>query len=142
MLLLLAMVTLAAGCGGTSAPKGISDAGERAVSATVPEWFPDFPPPPQGIIIDVIDRPSTGVDDIVYGRSVTWRVDRAYQQVVTELDRQLANLGWIPVDRRVVEDAGSQRTTIYVRNDQLEMIQVYRDEALKGVRVTIELPPD
>ena len=133
---------LSGACGGTSSPEGITDAGERAVSATVPEWFPNFPPPSGGVIIDVIDSPSTGVQDIVYGRSITWRVDRPYQQVVTELDRQLANLGWIPTDREALEDAGSQRTTIYVKNQQLEMIQVYRDEALKGVRVTIELPPE
>ncbi len=136
------VLSLGGGCGGTSAPEGITDAGEQAVADSVPEWFPEFRPPLDGVIIDIIDRPATGVEDIVYGRSITWRVDRPYQQVVTEVDRQLANLGWIPTDRTAVEDAGSQRTTIYIENDQLEMIQVYRDEALKGVRVTIELPPD
>lgn len=135
------MCALLAGCGSDATPQGITDPGREAVASTLPAWFPAFAPPAGGVIIDIIAEPSTGVQDIVYGRSVTWRVDRPFQEVVTDIDRQLRNLGWVPTERRASDEPGSQRTTIYIENDQLEMIQVYRDDSLQGVRVTIELPP-
>ncbi len=133
---------LAACGGGTKTPGGITDAGAEQVSDSVPEWFPtNVPGPPGGVIVDVISKPSTDNEAIQYGRSVTWRVDRSYQTVLTDVDALLASLGWQPTDRLATTgDQDSKRTSIYIENGTVEVIRVYEDANLKGVRVTIELP--
>ena len=130
------------GCStGPSSPKGITDPALEAVTATVPNWFPAFPPPRGGVIVGIIEEPSTDNEEIEYGRSVTWRVDRDYDDVLADLDAQLAGLGWVPTDRLATEEGGdSQRTSVYIENGTVEVIRVYRDANLKGVRVTVELP--
>ena len=130
------------GCStGPSSPEGITDPALEAVTATVPNWFPAFPPPRGGVIVGIIEEPSTDNEKIEYGRSVTWRVDRDYEDVLADLDAQLAGLGWVPTDRLATEEGGdSQRTSVYIENGTVEVIRIYRDANLKGVRVTVELP--
>lgn len=129
-------------CGNSSGPDGISDAATEKVADTVPEWFPAaFPPPRDGVIVAVISEPSTDNDEIEFGRSVTWRVDRSYSDVLKELDLVLANLGWQPTERFATEgEADSQRTSLFIGNGTVEVIRVYTDVNLKGTRMVVELP--
>lgn len=130
-------------CGGTSGtPEGISDAATEKVSDTVPPWFPSaFPPPPGGVIVSVLDKPDTSNKDITFGRSVTWRVDRPYDEVLRDLDTTLRNLGWTPTDRLATTgEQDSRRTSVYIENGTVEVIRVFTDANLKGTRVTVELP--
>lgn len=132
------------GCskGGPSTPAGIDDPAAEKVADTVPKWFPrTFPPPRDGVIVSVIDDPSTDNDEIEFGRSVTWRVDRPYEDVLRETDTVLTGLGWVPTDRLATGDEqDSRRTSIYIENGTVEVIRVFTDANLKGVRVTVELP--
>ncbi len=130
----------ASGCGAKRAPDGVTDAAVEKVADTTPDWFPAFPPPPEGVIVEVIDRASRD-NGIEYGRSVTWRVDRPYDDVIRDLDATLASLGWQPTDRLATDgEQDSRRTSIYIENGSVEVIRVYTDANLKGVRVTVELP--
>jgi hypothetical protein len=111
------------------------------VADTVPRWFPAFPAPPGGVIVEVIDRPDTANTAITYGRSVTWRIDRPFDEVLRDLDATLAGLGWQSTDRLATTDEeDSRRTSIYIENGVVEVIRVYTDANLKGVRMTVELP--
>jgi hypothetical protein len=106
----------------------------------LPPWFPtQFPPPQGGIVVEVINEPTTGA--VTFGRSVTWRVDRGYQQVLADVDATLERIGWTPTDRLATEDEeDSRRTSIYVENGIVEVVRVFVDANLKGTRVTVELP--
>lgn len=129
-------------CGGSGKPDGITDAATAAVTATVPDWFPAaFPPPKGGVIVSVVAEPSTGNDQIAFGRSVTWRVDKPYNEVLKDLDVVLRSLGWTPTDRLATQgEADSQRTSVYVENGTVEVVRVFTDANLRGTRVTVELP--
>lgn len=134
-----------AGCGGgEDGPGGIVDpAAGPAVAERAPAWFPaQYPPPSGGVIVEVIEDPQTDNDEIEFGRSVTWRVDRSYEEVLRETDAVLASLQWTPTSRDATEgDADSERTAIYIENDTVWVIQVYTDANLAGTRVTVELTP-
>ena len=131
-----------AGCGGASGPQGVADAATEQVSATVPAWFPArFPAPRGGVIVSVVAEPDTGNDKIRFGRSVTWRVDRSYAEVLRDIDATLQSLGWVPTDRLATSgEEDSRRTSIYIENGTVEVIRVFTDANLKGTRVTVELP--
>ncbi len=136
-------VALASGCGTNSGrPDGITDSATEQVSVTVPNWFPSsFPSPKGGVIVSVVSEPSTGNDQITFGRSVTWRVDKAFDEVLKDLDAVLRNLGWIPTERLATEDeADTQRTSVYLENGKVEVIRVFTDASLRGTRITVELP--
>ena len=139
-----ALVTLVSlsSCGGSGKPDGITDAATDVVTATVPDWFPaSFPPPKGGVIVSVVADPSTGNDQITFGRSVTWRVDKPYNEVLKDLDAVLRSLGWTPTERLATEgEADSQRTSVYLENGTVEVVRVFTDANLKGTRVTVELP--
>jgi len=141
-LLGLSALGLLAGCGGSSRPEGISDAATEKVAASAPDWFPSaFPAPRGGVIVSVVDEPDTGNDKIQFGRSVTWRVDRPYADVLRDLDATLVSLGWVPTERLATSgEADSRRTSIYIENGTVEVIRVFTDVNLKGTRVTVELP--
>lgn len=130
------------GCGGGSdGPSGITDPATEAVADTVPEWFPAFPAPAGGVIVEVIDRPDTGNSAIEIGRSVTWRIDRPFDDVLRDLDATLAGMRWQPTDRLATEEGeDTRRTRLYIENGEVEVITVYTDANLKGVRMTVELP--
>lgn len=132
---------LTAGCGGGSdTPSGLEDPLASAATVTIPSWFPTaFPGPTGGVVVDVISRPLTG--DVKVGRTVTWRVDKPYDRVVQDVDALVADAGWTPTQRLQSDDDASRRTSVYLENDTIEVIRVYTDENLKGVRVTVELPP-
>ncbi len=109
---------------------------------TVPSWFPaEFPPPPGGRVVDVISRPLTG--DVKVGRTVTWRVDKKFDEVVADVEATLESLGWPPTQRFSTpdDDTSSRRTAIYVENGTVQVIRIFTDENLDGVQVTVELPP-
>jgi hypothetical protein len=105
-------------------------------SQTLPSWFPSgFAPPPGSQIVEVIQQPAEGV-----GRTVTWRVPGSFDTAVTDVARTLDNLGWRPVDKTESNEGGSKRTTFFVENSEIYAARVYQDEALPGVRLTVELP--
>jgi hypothetical protein len=136
------VVASAAACGGGSSPGGISDSATEQVASSVPEWFPSaFPPPRGGVIVSVLEDPSTDNEAIEFGRSVTWRVDRSYADVLGDLDAVLMSLRWQPTERLSTDgEQDSRRTSIYIENGTVEVIRVYTDTNLKGTRVTVELP--
>jgi hypothetical protein len=139
VVLLLAVVV--SGCGGSpKPPESVDDLGSRTRSLPLPEWFPaQYPPPEGGVVVEVIVEPTPG--DVTIGRTVTWRVDRPYAQVVADVDATLARIGWTPTDRKATEgDKDARRTSIYIENGIVEVIRVYVDAALEGTRVTVELP--
>lgn len=142
VLVTLLALTWLSSCGGSSKPDGISDAATDAVASTVPDWFPaSFPPPKGGVIVSVVADPSTGNDQITFGRSVTWRVDKSYNEVLKDLDAVLRSLGWTPTERLATQgEADSQRTSVYLENGTVEVVRVFTDANLKGTRVTVELP--
>jgi len=136
-------LTLAAGCGGSGRPDGISDAAAEKIADSAPAWFPaSFPPPRDGVIVSILEDPQTGNDKIEFGRSVTWRVDRPFDAVVADIDATLRSLSWMPTDRLATKDEqDSRRTSIYIENGTVEVIRVFTDTNLKGTRVSVELPP-
>jgi len=133
---------LLTGCGGATRPDGIADAATEQVAATTPDWFPaGFPAPRGGVIVSVVAEPDTGNDKIRFGRSVTWRVDRPYDDVLRDLDATLRSLSWTPTERLATTgEQDSRRTSIYIENGTVEVIRVFTDTNLKGTRVTVELP--
>lgn len=133
------VLPLLAACGGSSGPTGIAD-DVRPVASTVPSWFPEeFTPPTGAVIINYITRPETGAVEI--GRSVTWLVDRPYDEVVTEVDAAIAAAEWTPTDRVVADETGTRRTSVYIETDRVKVVRTFTDAALSGVRVTVELTP-
>jgi len=135
------LAAILAGCGGGSTPPSpVDDPGDRTKALPLPAWFPaQLPPPQDGVVVEVIDEPTTGA--VAIGRSVTWRVDRSYQEVVAGIDASLARIGWTPTDRKATEgEEDSSRTSIYIENGIVQVIRVYVDANLKGTRVTVELP--
>ncbi|MEZ5263054.1 MAG: hypothetical protein R2755_15085 [Acidimicrobiales bacterium] len=130
------------GCGtGPSGPEGVSDAALEKVADTVPDWFPaNFPGPSDGVIVNIIEE-SFEENDIEFGRSVTWRVDKPFDDVLRDLDNTMASIGWQPIERIATEgEQDSRRLSIFLRNGAVEVIRVYTDANLKGTRVVVELP--
>lgn len=141
-LLLLGVAFPGCSTGSAGTPGGISDEASSNVTQARPPWFPaQFPGPPGGVIVEVIDEPDTDNAAISFGRSVTWRVDRSYDAVLEDIDAILASQGWTPTDRLATTgEEDTRRTSIYLENGTLEVIRVYTDANLDGVRVTVELP--
>ena len=114
------------------------DPAAQAPAVPVPDWFPRrFVAPAGARVVDVIERPEPGL-----GRTVTWRVPGRFDDVVTQVERVLANLGWSPVERTETDDEGSRRTSWFIENGEVYAVRVYEDEVLEGVRLTVELPAD
>lgn len=138
----LTVVALAAclgagSCGGTpaKAPDGIVDRAATATTGTVPTWFPSrFVPPPGAAVIEVVATPEPGI-----GRTVTWRVPGSYDDVVRQVEATLNSLGWRPTDIRKESTGGSRRTALFVENAEVEVVRVFDEKTLDGVRVTVEL---
>jgi hypothetical protein len=125
------------GCGdGSAAPAGIEDPAATASQGPVPDWYTAPVRPPAGsAVVDAIDAPEPG-----FGRTVTWRVPGSHEETVSHVERTFASLGWKETDRTDVSEGGSRRTNLYVENDRVFAVRVFSDEALKGVRLTVELP--
>jgi hypothetical protein len=133
---LVAPGALVACGGGSAAPSGIEDPAASASPGTVPEWYTaPVRPPPGSVVVEAIERPEPG-----FGRTVTWRVPGSYDDTVEHVERTFGSLGWKETDRTDTTEGGSRRTSLYVENDQVFAVRVFSDEALKGVRLTVELP--
>jgi hypothetical protein len=127
---------VACGSSGSGRPAGIQDSLTASPSQTLPVWFPSrFVPPPGSRIVEVIQQPEAGL-----GRTVTWKVPGTFDDAVTNVERTLNNLGWKPSDKTISNEGGSKRTTFFVDNGEIYAARVYEDEALPGVRLTVELP--
>ena len=85
--------------------------------------------------VESIEKPDPGV-----GRSVTWRVPGGFDDTLRSVERNFRSLGWSPTDRQDATDSGTRRTSYHLQNDQVYAVHVYSDDALSGVRLTVELP--
>jgi hypothetical protein len=129
--------TVPAGCGGGgSRPTGIDDPAATASAGTVPDWYTaPFRPPAGSVVVEAIDDPESGL-----GRTVTWRVPSSYDDTIGQVEATFHSLGWKPTDRKDDSEGGSRQTSFYVENEQVYAIRIFADAALKGVRLTVELP--
>lgn len=128
---------LLAGCGRGGDSVKVDDPSSTAPAVERPTWFPKpFEPPQGGVLIDVIDKPEPGL-----GRTLTWRYDRSFDEVAAEVETILSGLTWVPTE--VIEtdgDAGAKRKSFFIENNVVYTIRVFKDDALSGVRMSVELP--
>jgi hypothetical protein len=135
--LVLAALSTGACGGGADAPDVVDDPGAVPVGEDVPAWYPGQVRPPAGsVVVEAIDDPAPD-----FGRTVTWRAEGDFDDVVEHVERLLSSLGWTTTEQPETEEgAGSRRRTYFVENDTVFSIRVFEDESLDGVRMAVELP--
>lgn len=141
MLALASVALVGTGCGseGSDQPPGVVDrVAEAGPATTLPAWFPRrFVAPTGSAVVDVISDPEPGL-----GRTVTWRVPGDFDEVLGQVETVVRNLGWTATERTEARDEGANRTSLFIENSEVYAVRVYEDEALDGVRLTVELPAD
>jgi hypothetical protein len=134
--LVLALAALGGCGGGTAAPQGIDDPVATATPQPVPDWYTaPFRPAAGSVVVEAIETPDPG-----FGRTVTWRVPGSFDDTLTNVNRTLDSLGWKASNRQDSSEGATRRTSFIVENDQVYAVRVFSDQALQGVRLTVELP--
>ena len=102
----------------------------------MPDWYVvPFRPPAGSVPVEAIGQPGPG-----FGRTVTWRVPGSYEDTLAAAEATFRSLGWAPTDRKDAAGGGSRQTSFYLENDQVYAVRVFADDALEGVRLTVEMP--
>jgi hypothetical protein len=131
----LLLATVGCGSGGADPPE-VVDQAVLARPGSVPEWFPRrFVAPEGSAVVEVIEEPEPGL-----GRTVTWRVPGDFDDVVSQVERVVENLGWKPTERTASADEGAEQTSLFIENSEVYAVRIYEDDVLEGVRMTVELP--
>ncbi len=88
------------------------------------------------MLIDIISSPEPGL-----GRTLTWRYERAFDDIADELETILSSLTWTPTEiTDTTGDAGARRKSYFIENNIVYAIRIFKDDTLNGVRLSAELP--